>query len=194
MTEILTLPMESQEIPSVPRFPKIQIRPTYLEHLAVDHRTRSRRDFISLCHSFLAPQMRAVCAALLQETRGRAPSAAASGSASGCLQPAARRAHPLFPGILTLARKAFTGRSRKEGAREEEEKAESRLTATSGASPPKTAAQSRVSKACEGPARPALRQPRTPRREAEQSDRIALTHLFPRKVRGTENLVFFRFY
>ena len=73
MTEILTLPMESQEIPSVPRFPKIQIRPTYLGHLAVDHCTRSRRDLISLCDPFLAPRMGAVCAAPLRETRGRRP-------------------------------------------------------------------------------------------------------------------------
>ena len=92
-----------------------------------------------------------------------APSAAASGLASGRLQPAARRAHSLFPGILTQARKAFSGRSRKEGAREEEEKTDSRLTATSGASPAKAATQSRVRKVCESPGHPALRQQCTPK-------------------------------
>ena len=114
VTEILTLPTESREIPSVPRFPKIQIRPTYLGHLAVDHCTRPWQDLISLCHSFLAPQMRAVCAALLRETRGRRPLLLLLGWPLGvCNPPPAGHTHCSQASLHRRGRHLVVGAGRK---------------------------------------------------------------------------------
>lgn len=70
-----------------------------------------------------------------QQTRGGAPSTVASGSASASETPSP------WLGLLTvskysytLAWKVFTSRSRKKGAREEEEETDNRLTVKDGTS------------------------------------------------------------
>lgn len=72
-----------RNFPLLPSFPKIKIRSTYFRHLALDHWTRSWQGLINMCNSFLASQMKDVwCRLHYNETRGWAPSTAASRSVS----------------------------------------------------------------------------------------------------------------